>query len=85
MFGNLKTPDVTLAQILAGVAFVVGQLVAMGVVDNDQSQLFLQVATTGITAAWVIADAVIRQGRAKAAAAVTIAKSPPNDNVTAVV
>lgn len=67
MFG-LKAPDITLAQITAAVGWAVAQLVAMGVIDNDQAQLTLQVASTGIAAAWTIADAIIRQGRAKAAA-----------------
>lgn len=85
MFGNLKTPDITLAQILAGVGFVVAQAVAMGVIDNDAASFALQIASTVITAAWVVGDAVIRQGRAKAAAAVTIAAAPNNDNATAVI
>lgn len=85
MFGNLKTPDITVAQMIAAVSWVIAQALAMGVIDKDQSQLFLQIASTGIAAAWVIADAIIRQGRAKAAAAVTIAQSPPNDNATAVI
>lgn len=85
MFGNLKTPDITLAQVLAGVSWIVAQLVAMGVVDNNQASFALQVASTVLTAAWVIGDAIIRQGRAKAAAAVTIAQAPANDNATAVI
>lgn len=63
---GIKMPDITLAQIVAGVTWIIGQLVAMGVVDNDQSQLFLQVSVTFVSAAWVIADAVIRNGRSRA-------------------
>jgi len=76
---GFKTPDITLAQILAAVGWVVAQLVTMGVVDNNTSQFILQVASTGITAAWMIADAVIRHGRSKVAAAA--AASNPNVNV----
>lgn len=70
---NLATPDITLAQILAAITWVVGQLVTMGVVDNAQSQFILSLSTTAITAAWVIADSVIRHGRSKAVAAAVAA------------
>jgi hypothetical protein len=83
MFGNMKTPDITLAQILAGVAWVASQAVAMGLIDSNQSAFALQIASTIIGAAWVLGDSIIRQGRAKAAAAVEIAQSPANENVTA--
>lgn len=66
MFG-LNAPAITLAQMLAAATWVAGQLVAMGVMDNDTNQVVLSIATTAISAAWAIADAVIRQGRAKAA------------------
>lgn len=66
---GLKTPDVTLAQILAAFSWAVGQLVVMGVVDNETSKVVLSVGLTGIAAAWKIADSIIRQGRAKVVAA----------------
>lgn len=73
MFG-LQTPDITLAQIVAAVTWVVGQAVAMGVVDGNTSQYILQIAVTAISAAWVIGDSIIRHGRAQAAAAAAAAK-----------
>lgn len=75
MFG-LNAPSITLAQISAALVWLVGQLVAMGLLDEDTSRLVLQVATTVLTASWVIADAVIRQGRAKAAGIAAAAQVP---------
>lgn len=63
---TIKMPDITQAQIAAGVAWIVGQAVAMGVIDNDQSGLVLQVATSVLAAVWVIGDAIIRNGRSRA-------------------
>lgn len=62
----MKTPDVTPAQILAMVTFVAGQLVAFGLLDARREQLVISIASTAIAAAWKIADAVIRNGRAHA-------------------
>lgn len=66
---NLKHPDVTLAQLLAAATWVGTQLVAMGYVDNNTNSYVLSLAGTVITAAWTIGDAIIRNGRAHAAAA----------------
>lgn len=63
---SLQTPDVTLAQLLAAFTWIVAQAVTIGFVDNNQSALILQVGTTGLSAVWVIADAIIRNGRARA-------------------
>lgn len=75
---NVKLPDITLAQIMAGVSWVVAQCVAMGVVDNNRAQLILQVSSTVIAGVWTVADAIIRNGRSKiAAAAVATGTTPP--------
>lgn len=63
---GLKTPDVTQAQLLAAFSWIVAQAVTMGFVDNNQSALILQVGTTALSAIWVVADAIIRNGRARA-------------------
>lgn len=63
---TLKTPDLTQAQLLAAFKWIVAQAVIMGFVDNNTSALVLQVGTTAIAAVWVIADAVIRNGRSRA-------------------
>ena len=69
MVAGLKTPDITLAQLTAAVSWVVVQLLAMGVIDDNTAQLVVQVASTALSAVWFIADAFIRNGRAKAVAA----------------
>ena len=63
---TLKTPDITQAQLLAALQWVVGQAVIMGLVDNDTSTLVLQIGNTAVSAVWVIADALIRNGRSRA-------------------
>ena len=65
--GNM--PDVTPAQLVAALGWVVSQAVAFGWLDTMKSQLVLSAGSTVIFAAWKIADAVIRNGRAKAVAA----------------
>jgi hypothetical protein len=40
----------------------------MGLIDNDQAQLASQIGLTVISAAWVVADSIIRNGRSKVAA-----------------
>lgn len=66
MNGKLATPDVTQVQMAAAAAWVVGQLVAMGVIDNDTSQWVLQATVTVISLGWILGDAIIRNGRARA-------------------
>ena len=73
MFGG-KTPDVTQAQILAALTWVASQAVAAGWVDNNQSQHWLQLGSTIVTAVWVVADAVLRGFRNIRAAAEAKAK-----------
>lgn len=65
----MKLPDITQAQILAVLTFVVGQAVAFGVIDDKRAQLIVSVGSIVIGAAWKIADAIIRNGRAQIAAA----------------
>lgn len=75
---KLNMPDVTLAQVLALVSFILGQAVTMGLADQETTKFILSLATTVITAAWVVGDAVIRHGRSKiAAAAVTVGQVAP--------
>ena len=62
-------PDITLAQSTAVVGWVVTQLVAFGVLDGRNSQLVVSAGGTFLFSAWHLADALIRNGRAKAVAA----------------
>jgi hypothetical protein len=70
-------PDLTPAQLVAALTWVVSQAVAFKVLDTQTSQLVLSVGSTAIVAAWKIADAIIRQGRAKALAVRETAPTPP--------
>jgi hypothetical protein len=74
-------PDITPAQLLAAFTWVVAQAVAYGYLDSLKSQLVLSIGSTVITAAWKIADAIIRQGRAKALAVRETAPVPPATSV----
>lgn len=64
-----RMPDVTLAQVLAVFGWIIAQAVAFGWLDTVKSQLVLSAGATIIGAAWKLADALIRNGRAKALAA----------------
>jgi len=63
-----KMPDVTLAQTLAVFGWIIAQAVAFGWLDTVKSQLVLSAGATIIGAAWKLADALIRNGRAHAVA-----------------
>jgi hypothetical protein len=58
-----KRPDITPAQLVAALTWVVAQAVAFGWLDTQRSQVILSVGATVIAAAWKIADSVIRNGR----------------------
>jgi hypothetical protein len=75
MFG-LGAPVITQAQIAAAIAWVVSQLVAMGVLDEDSTQLVLSASSSLLAAAWMIGDAILRANRAKAAAMAAAAQVP---------
>jgi len=71
----MKTPDITAAQIAAWAAAVLGALVVLFGLDVSATE---QAALIGggssfIGAAHVIADAIIRHGRATGVAAATVA------------
>jgi hypothetical protein len=72
-----EMPDITPAQAVAYFAWAVSQAVAFGYLDTQRSQLVLSVGSTVIAAAWKIADAIIRNGRAKALAVRETAPTPP--------
>lgn len=71
---NLKTPDITPAQVIAAITFIVAQIVARGLMDNETGQLVVQIAGAVVPVAWMVADAIIRHGRANAKATVEAAK-----------
>lgn len=62
----LATPDVTPAQVIAAITAVVGLFVSQGYVDGHLAQLITGVAAIVLPLVWVVADAIIRHGRARA-------------------
>lgn len=62
-------PDLTPAQITALVTWVVSQFIAFGWLDVRYQEIALSAGSTLLVVAWKIADAIIRNGRAKALAA----------------
>lgn len=84
MFSTLltgKTPDITPAQILGILATLVGLLVSNKVVDGKTAKLITDLAAIIVPAAWMLADAHIRNGRAKAMLG-PVATSPVAPTVT---
>jgi hypothetical protein len=72
----VKLPDITPAQIAAGLAWLVTQAIALGWVNNDTGQWVLQLSGTAIPFVWFLADAIIRHGRNKARVALIEAGHP---------
>jgi hypothetical protein len=60
---NISLPDITLAQVLAAVTWLVSQVVAWGWIDNATGQWVLSLAGTLLPGLWMIGDAIIRHGR----------------------
>jgi hypothetical protein len=61
-----KRPDITPAQLVAALTWVVAQAVAFGWLDTQRSQVILSVGATVIAAAWKVSDSIIRNGRNRA-------------------
>lgn len=64
MHGSM--PNVTPAQIVAIVGWIVAQLIAYGVLDIRYQQVALSIGATLLAGALKIADAIIRHGRSRA-------------------
>lgn len=65
----MKTPDITPAQIIAGISTVIGLLVTDQWIDGRLGKLLTGLASVLVPVGFLIADAVIRHGRAKIEAA----------------
>lgn len=65
----MTTPSITPAQILSTLTSFVGLLVSQGAVTNGTGKLIGGIASIVVPAAWQVADAIIRHGRAQVAAA----------------
>lgn len=71
----MTTPSLTPAQILAAVVSVLGNLVALGWIDETTSQALASIASTLLPIALVFADAKIRKARAENLDAILRAKA----------
>jgi len=65
----MNLPNVTQAQLLALLTFIGGQAVSAGLIDNNREKLLISIGSIVVAAAWKIADAIIRNGRAQIGAA----------------
>lgn len=74
----MKTPDITPAQIISAVLFVVGQLVAFGLLSQGDGQLAASIATTVVPVVWTISDMLIRRSRAANLTAILVSRQPEN-------
>lgn len=66
---NPKLPDVTKAQVIAFVSWVVTQVVALGWIDNNTGAIIVQAASTLISMVWIIMDGYLRGKRNEVRAA----------------
>lgn len=67
MAGGLSTPDITPAQVVAVVGSVGAELLDAALISGRLEQLLVGVAGIVVPFAWLLADAIIRHGRAHAA------------------
>lgn len=66
-----KRPDITQAQVLAVLTWIIGQGIAYGVIDSRDAQLTLSAGATLLAIGWKVADAYLRGERNKADAVIT--------------
>jgi predicted histidine transporter YuiF (NhaC family) len=65
----MKSPDFTPVQITAALTSLVGLLVTQGLITNHSEKTITGLAAILVPIAWQLADAIIRHGRSKVAAA----------------
>ncbi len=63
---TLATPDFSPVQIASAITAIVGLFVSQGLIDNELAQLITGLASILLPMIWMVADAVIRHGRARA-------------------
>ncbi len=63
---TLATPDFSPVQIASAITAIVGLFVSQGLIDNDRAQLITGLAAIVVPMIWMLADAIIRHGRARA-------------------
>lgn len=62
----MKMPDITPAQILAGLTWIASQAIAFGVIQHAPSQQMLSGVATALAIGWQFADSHLRGKRAVA-------------------
>jgi hypothetical protein len=75
----VKTPDTTTAQIVSIIGAVVGLAVAFALVDDKTGQAVIGAASVIVPSAYLLADSIIRNGRARSMQAptqISIAPAP---------
>lgn len=65
---RFTTPNITPAQWAAVSGWIVAQLVAWGLIPREREQLAISAGATVLAACWKLADAHIRNGRARGSA-----------------
>lgn len=78
---GMRTPDITTAQIVAVVGAIIGVLLAAGLDISDDLRDAIILLVTVLAPVVIGGDAVIRNGRAKAAA---LAAQPVNVEIDAI-
>lgn len=63
---NGNTPDLTPAQLVAVLVGVCAQLVNFGLLSGKTEHLIVGLAGIVVPFAWIVADAIIRNGRSRA-------------------
>jgi hypothetical protein len=71
---GLKMPDITQAQILAAIQWVIAQLVSWTWINNDTGQIVISASSSFVSFAWIVADAFLRGKRNEHAAALAFAR-----------
>lgn len=77
---QFKMPDITPAQVISAVTWLVAQALAWGWINNDAGQRIISATSSLVAFAWILGDAIIRHGRNKTAAA-QIAANAASTNV----
>jgi len=77
MLSQFNMPDITVAQIAGVLGWIAAQLVAFGLLDAQKSQVLVSGGATIIAAVLKLSDALIRNGRAKVAAAAVVSEAAP--------
>ena len=77
MANQFNLPDITAAQIAGVLGWVAAQFVSFGLLDGQRAQLLVSGGATIVAATLKLSDALIRNGRAKIAAAAVANGSVP--------